>query len=82
MKKLLLALTYCFSLSLLAAQPFGNEWIDYSQTHYKIKVAANGVYRIPYSTLAAVIPNLGSLNPNSLAVYNNGRQEQPLDINK
>jgi len=74
MKKLIIALTYCFSLSLLAAQPFGNEWIDYSQTHYKIKVATNGVYRIPYSTLAAVIPNLGSLNTNSLAVYNNGRQ--------
>lgn len=30
---------------------YGNEWINYSKTYYKFKVAADGVYRIPFSTI-------------------------------
>lgn len=58
---------------MLQAQPFGNEWIDYNQTHYKIKVAKDGMYRIPYSTLSAIIPNLGSVNAASFVMYHNGQ---------
>lgn len=32
---------------------YGNEWIHYDQTYYKIMVAKDGVYRIPASTLPA-----------------------------
>jgi hypothetical protein len=35
------------------AQPFGNEWINYNQTYFKIKVVNDGIYRIPYATLNA-----------------------------
>lgn len=31
---------------------FGNEWIRYGQPYFKILVANDGIYRIPYSTLA------------------------------
>lgn len=31
---------------------FGNEWIRYGQSYFKILVANDGIYRIPYSTLA------------------------------
>lgn len=48
----LLALPVC-----LKAQTYGNEWIDFSKTYYKIKIARDGIYRIPYSVLnSAGIP--------------------------
>lgn len=56
-------LTRFFLMLLLAlpfyanAQTYGNEWIDYSKTYYKIKVARDGIYRIPFSVLnSAGIP--------------------------
>lgn len=79
MKKLLLLATLFAVFSLAKAQPYGNEWIDYSVTHYKIKVAKDGIYRIPYATLSSVIPNLGSVNASSFALYHNG-QAVPLYI--
>jgi len=48
---LLFALLWGFS-SMLSAQPYGNEWIDYSKNYYKFKVKDDGIIRIPYSTLA------------------------------
>ncbi|MBL0310119.1 MAG: hypothetical protein IPP77_10700 [Bacteroidetes bacterium] len=72
MKKLLLLSITSLVFLALRAQPFGNEWIDPARTHYKIKVVADGIYRINYSTLAAAIPNIGSLNPQNLVMYHNG----------
>ena len=40
---------------VVQAQPFGNEWINYNQTYFKIKVVNDGIYRIPYATLNATI---------------------------
>jgi len=34
------------------SQNYGNEWIDYSQEYYKIKIVKNGIYRISRETLA------------------------------
>lgn len=73
MKKLLLAISLLAFLKPLVAQPYGNEWIDPSRTHYKIKTETDGIHRINYSTLAAAIPNLGSLNPQNLVMYHNGQ---------
>jgi hypothetical protein len=46
------------SVAKIYAQPLGNEWIDFSKTYHKIKVAQDGVYRIPFSTLN----NISGLN--------------------
>lgn len=56
------------------AQQYGNEWIDYSRTHFKIKVWQDGIYRIPYSTLVAAIPGISSINPANLVMFHNGQQ--------
>ncbi|MBP7390370.1 MAG: hypothetical protein KA841_08190, partial [Chitinophagales bacterium] len=72
MKKLLLTLLVIYSGLLSQAQPFGNEWIDYTQPHYKFKVLDYGFYRIPYSVLIAAIPNIQSVNPAHIALYRNG----------
>jgi hypothetical protein len=74
MKKNLLIIicVLLYSTSQLSAQPYGNEWIDYSQQYYKIKVAADGMYRIPFATLST-IPNIGSLSTSSFVMYHNGQ---------
>ena len=32
---------------------YGNEWLNYNQTYLKIKIAADGIYRISAATLNA-----------------------------
>ncbi|TVR39002.1 MAG: hypothetical protein EA392_08030 [Cryomorphaceae bacterium] len=51
------------------AQPFGNEWINYNQRYYKFKVWEEGVYRIPYNTLAAAGIPLATIDPRTIQVY-------------
>jgi hypothetical protein len=73
MRKLLLTtILSVFVLHSLTARTYGNEWIDYSRTHYKIKVTADGMYRIPYSVLNRAISNLSTLNADHLVMYHNG----------
>ena len=76
MKKVVGLLFFFFSIAgkYLHAQQYGNEWIDYSRTHFKVKVWQDGVYRIPYSTLAAAIPGISSINPANLVMFHNGQQ--------
>ncbi|MBK7870912.1 MAG: hypothetical protein IPJ74_09610 [Saprospiraceae bacterium] len=52
----LVALVVLPQLMLLAQMPngkFGNEWIGYDQTYYKIPVAQDGIYRVSLDVLAA-----------------------------
>jgi hypothetical protein len=52
------------------AQPYNNEWIDYSKTYYKFKVTADGLYRIPASVLAGA--GLGSADARDFQLFRNG----------
>ncbi len=52
------------------AQPYNNEWIDFSKTYYKFKVTADGLYRIPVSVLASV--GLNNTDPKELQLFRNG----------
>jgi hypothetical protein len=59
----------------LSAQQYNNEWINFSNTYYKFKVGANGLYRIPQSVLAAA--GLGSVPVQNYQLFRNG-QEVPV----
>lgn len=72
MKKLLLILCLFTVYLLPKAQRYGNEWIDYTATHYKITLSQDGIYRIPYSELSQIWPNLSALTVNTMAMYHNG----------
>ena len=54
---------------------YGNEWIDFSRVYYKIKVAEDGIYRIPYQALASAGIPLGSIPANRFRLYRYGVQE-------
>ena len=71
--KSVLALFLFLSTVFAAAQGVTNPngWINYAQKYYKIKVAKNALYRVPYSTLQQYdIPLEGS----QLAMYYKGQQ--------
>ena len=71
MKKFLfgLLLTWGFAAK---AQVYNNEWINYSKTYYKFKVARNGVFRIPQSTLFTA--GLGNVPAEQFQLWRNGKQ--------
>jgi Peptidase family C25 len=52
------------------AQPYNNEWIDFSKTYYKFKVTADGLYRIPASVLASA--GLSAADAKDFQLFRNG----------
>ncbi|MGQ0827032.1 MAG: C25 family cysteine peptidase [Bacteroidota bacterium] len=74
-KRLLIICFLSFTFIGLEAQPYGNEWINYSQKYYKIKIAQNGVYRIDSSTLAAAGIPLSTIDPRKFQLFNKGMQQ-------
>ena len=56
---------------------YGNEWVDFSKTYYRLSVAEDGIYRIPYATLAQAGFPLDAVPAAELRLYAGGRQ-QPL----
>jgi len=76
MKKLFTFLLMLIGLGA-AAQPFNNEWIDYSKTYYKFKIGVNGLVRIPQSTLANA--GLAGVPAQNFQLFRNG-QEIPIYV--
>lgn len=52
------------------AQPYNNEWIDFSKTYYKFKITADGLYRIPASVFAGA--GLSSADAKDFQLFRNG----------
>ena len=63
-----------FISTLASAQSFGNEWIDYSQKYYEIKVAENGIYRISFANLISAGIPVNSIDPRTFQVFGRGKQ--------
>ncbi|MBO9203293.1 MULTISPECIES: putative type IX secretion system sortase PorU2 [Niastella] len=67
-----------FTLLLLVAgfaassQQYNNEWINYSQTYYKIRIAKDGLYRVPKSLLDAI--GIGGASVQNLELWRNGEK--------
>lgn len=59
----------------VTAQNYCNEWINYSQKYYKIKVVQDGVYRISYSTLASAGTPLQIFDPRQFQIFANGVEQ-------
>jgi hypothetical protein len=69
-----------FITANLAAQKYGNEWINYSQKHYRINIPSTGLYRINYTTLINAGIPLASINPKNFQLFIKG-EEQYISIN-
>jgi len=66
--------TFLFLLVTLqaVAQSYNNEWINFSQTYYKFKVGATGLYRIPASVLAA--NGMSGVPAQNFQLFRNGKE--------
>src|ERR1700760_3517295 len=71
MKKLFTFIFLLLSIGAFA-QAYNNEWIDFSKTYYKFKIAATGLVRIPQSTLATA--GMGGVLAQNFQLWRNGQQ--------
>ena len=67
-----LFLLLCTGVFTTYAQQYNNEWINYTRTYYKFKIAENGLYRIGQSVLSAA--GLGAIPAEQFQLWRNGQQ--------
>lgn len=76
MKRLLLAFLLLLSGIVAgtaqAQEVYGNEWIDYSKTYYKISVVNTGLHRLSHGLLDSL--GLKDVNPQHLQLFRRGRE--------
>ncbi len=72
MNKLLLILAFTFIALGANAQTYGNEWIDFTKTYFKIKVGQEGIYRLTYDNLNNVGFPVSSIDPRRIQLYHRG----------
>ena len=53
---------------------YGNEWIDYSKTYYKLKLSENGIYRVTYDDLVAEGFSPSDMMGRDLQLFFQGRE--------
>ncbi len=58
---------------------FGNEWINFDQSYFKIMVAEDGVYRIPYQSMVDAGVPVNSLTAGQFQLFHLG-EEVPVYI--
>lgn len=67
-----------FSLLLCpdaAIGQFSNEWINFTQTYYKIPVTRTGIYRITYNDLQTAGVAVGAVDPRRLNLFHRGTEQ-------
>ena len=69
-----LGICLLFTANKASAQTYGNEWIDYGQTYYKVKTAQDGIYRITFEQLQQSGIALNGTNPQNLQMYFRGQE--------
>ncbi|WP_177199791.1 putative type IX secretion system sortase PorU2 [Flexibacter flexilis] len=57
------------------AQSYGNEWINYAQSYYKIPITTEGIYRIDRATLQQAGVPVGSFSPRNLQLWHRGVEQ-------
>jgi hypothetical protein len=76
MKKIILLITISFLFNSFSFSQFlGNEWIQYSQSYYKIYAHENGIFRIDYNTLLNAGIPINSINPKNLHLISRGQEQ-------
>lgn len=69
-----------FILTFNSFAQVGNEWIDFTQSYYKIKVGTDGFYRVTQSELSAIGFPIGSVPASRIQLFRRG-QEVALNVN-
>ncbi len=75
MKKLIHTLILCVLCSLLHAQIYSNEWINFSNKYYKFPIYQKGFYRIDSLALAQSGISLAAINPENFQLFISGKEQ-------
>ncbi len=78
-KSTILLLTTLLIWSQAQSQTFGNEWINYSQNYYSIKIVNDGVYRLDSASMANAGIPVGSIASENFQIFGKER-EVPLYV--
>lgn len=77
----ILTLAFTFFLSSVHAQMwngvdtlYGNEWINYNQSYFKIKVAEDGMHRLSKSALESAGVPINSINASQFQLFHMGEE--------
>ncbi len=62
------------SVQIASAQVTGNEWIDYSQSYFKIKTGSNDIHRVTYTTLVNAGFDVAGTGSGQLKMYHRGQE--------
>ncbi len=57
------------------AQIYGNEWIDFNQTYYKLSVAEDGIYRLTFDNLTNAGIPISSIDPRRIQIFHRGVEQ-------
>jgi hypothetical protein len=74
-KHLLVVFFSFFFIANTKAQFYGNEWINYSQKYYKVKIATDGIYRMDSLTLVSAGIPVASIDARNFQIFNKGREQ-------
>ncbi|MCB9251785.1 MAG: hypothetical protein H6605_04920 [Flavobacteriales bacterium] len=74
MKKFILFIGLLLSVHFSFSQNYGNEWIQFNQDYFKIKIGKEGLYKIPYSTLKGSGFPVGIPNADHIRMWINGKE--------
>jgi hypothetical protein len=70
----LLFFLFYFLCNQTFAQNFGNEWINYDQTYFKIKITQKGIYQLTFNELkSAGFPI--NINPQKVQLFRSGKEQ-------
>ena len=70
----LLFTLFFFISSYSHAQNLGNEWINYNQTYFKIKITQKGIYQLSFQELkSAGFPI--NINPEKIQLFRSGKEQ-------
>lgn len=54
---------------------FSNQWINFTQSYYKIPVAKTGIYKISYSDLQSAGVPIGGIDPRRINLFHRGIEQ-------
>lgn len=74
MKKIFLLFLILAAIVDVNAQ-VGNEWIDFSQSYFKIPVGKDGIYKLDYTSLQSAGFPVGSVDPQRIQLFHRGVQQ-------
>ncbi|MBS1634772.1 MAG: hypothetical protein JST26_02540 [Bacteroidetes bacterium] len=74
-KRLVYACIFLCIALLAEAQPYGNEWINYSQKYFKFPVVKTGIYRVDSTALANAGIPLSTISPRNLQIFIKGQEQ-------